>query len=125
MTNYRWEDSEVEQMFFDRFDTVNPTLKNEETYDELRDVGTICLGTAGFTQGSDFPIECSFKCHPCAWTWGCLLDGTLVPVQIDTGATECIMSEGFFNEHEILHDLTRYKAHTKNLKNQQWHLYLC
>ena len=39
-----------------------------------------------------------------------------VPIQIDTGATKCIMSEGFFNEHEILHDLPRYKVDTKNLE---------
>ena len=67
-------------MFFDRFDDVNPILKNEQTYDELRDVGTTYLGTAGFMQGSEFPIECSFKCDPCVWTWGHLLDGTLVPI---------------------------------------------
>ena len=116
MSNYRREDSEVEQMFFDRFDAVNPILKNEQTYDELRDMGTTYLGTTGFTRGSDFPIKCLFKCDPWAWTLGHLLDGTLVPVQIDTGATKCIMSKGFFNEHEILHDIPRYKAHTKNLE---------
>ena len=44
MTNYRWEDSEVDQMFFDRFDAVNPILKTEQTFDELRDVGTTYLG---------------------------------------------------------------------------------
>ena len=26
------------------------------------------------------------------------------------------MSEGFFNKHEILHDIPRYKAHTENLE---------
>ena len=116
MINYRWEDSEVEQLFFDRFVAINPILKNEQTYDELRDVGTTYLGTAWFTHGSDFPIECSFKCDPCALMLGLLLDNMLVSIQIDTGATKCIMSEGFFKEHEILHDLPRYKVYTKNLE---------
>ena len=88
MTNYRQEDSKVEQMFFNRLDAVNHILKNEQTYDELRDMGTTYLVTIRFTQGSDFPIECSFKCDPCTWTWGHLLDGMLVPIQIDTGATK-------------------------------------
>ena len=105
-------DEHLSQLFFEKFDSVNPQLKFEPNFNELTDVGTTYLGKIGTDHFSPFILEESFPCDPYAWTTGTLPDDSRVTVQIDTGATKCIMSKGFYDAYPILHDLPKYKPYT-------------
>ena len=102
--------------FSKRFDSVKPWLKFESNYNELTDVGTTYIGKNGTDCSSSFILEESFPCDPYAWTTGILPDGSQVTVQIDTGATKCIMSKGFHDAYAILHSLPKYKPYTTTLE---------
>ena len=106
----------LSQLFFEKFDSVKPQLKFESDYNELTDVGTTYLGKNGTDHSSLFILEESFPCDPYAWTTGILPDGSQVTVQIDTGATKCIMSKGFYDAYPILHSLPKYKPYTTTLE---------
>ena len=63
-----------------------------------------------------FVLEESLPCDPYAWKTGTLLDGSRVSVQINTRATKCIMSKGFYDAYPILHGLPKYKPYTMTLE---------
>ena len=73
----------------------------------MTDVGTTYLGHVGSHQSDAFKLEESFPCDQYAWTSGILQDGTVIRLQIDTGATKCIMSKGFYDVHPILHNIPK------------------
>ena len=106
----------MSQLFFKRFDSVNPQLKFESDYNELTDVGTTYLGKNGTDHSSPFILGESFPCDPYAWTTGILPDGSQVTVQIDMGATKCNMSKGFYDAYPILHSLPKYKPYMTTLE---------
>ena len=82
----------------------------------MTDVGTTYLGKNGTDHSSLFILEESVPCDPYAWTTGILPDGSQVTFQIDTGATKCIMSKGFYDAYPILHSLPKYKPYTTTLE---------
>ena len=114
--NTRPANEHLSQLFFKKFDSVKPQLKFEPDYNELTDVGTTYLDKNGTDHSSPFILEESFPCDPYAWTTGILPDFSQVTVQIDTGATKCIMSKGFYDAYPILHSLPKYKPYMTTLE---------
>ena len=106
----------LSQLFFKKFGSVKPQLKFGSNYNELTDVGTTFLGKNWTDHSSPFIPEESFPCDPYAWTTGILPNGSQVTVQIDTGATKCIMSKGFYDAYPILHSLPKYKPYNATLE---------
>ena len=77
---------------------------------------TLYLGTARFTRGQVSPIEWSVISDLYQQAWGILLNGSKVPVCIDTAVPRSFMTEDFYDLHPLLINHTKCKADITKLE---------
>ena len=100
-------------VYMDRYDGITLELNVNMDYD---DVTTTYLGQESVKITDTFQPEQAFPIHSNCHTWGQFVEGGMIDILLDTGASKSYMSKGFYMRHPHLHKFLKFNSTIRNLQ---------
>ena len=102
--------------YLGKYDSITSELNVNMENDDAVDVTTTYLGHEPIKIADTFRPEQAFPIYSNCHTWGQFVEGGLLDILLDTGASKSYMSKQFYMRHPHLHKYPKFNLTVRNLQ---------